>query len=296
MGLFAAVIEQGSFTAAAESLGVSKGFVSKRVSELERQLGVVLLHRTTRRLLLTAEGERFLRYCRDVVETAEEGWKVLQNRGSSVTGLLRITAPITYGQLFLPSLIQDFCQRFPEARVDLVLDNRAIDILADGFDLALRITDYPPNNYDLTTLGSMEDVVCAAPALLSEFGTPATPQQIRNLPCLLYLNPGRIRKWSFKKHRRVELVEVDGPAAYSHHGAMLGPLLQGCGVAKLPEYYVRQYIEQGALVRLLPDFECGIIPVYLVHQPPQSQPPRVREFIRMACLALGDGQSLSGRD
>ena len=282
MALFAEVVEVGSFTGAARSLDVSKGYVSKQISQLEEQLGVVLLRRTTRNLRLTEEGERFLEYCLEVVDTAEEGWRVLQNRGRQMAGPLRISAPITYGQLFLPELIQAFCHRYPGVTVDLVLDNRAVDLLGENFDLTFRITENPPTNYALTALGVMEDVVCAAPSLLQTFDPPGSPQQLSSLPCLLYLNPNRLAVWSFKKRRKVELVEVTGQMAFSQHSALLGPLLRGQGVAKLPEYFVREYLDDGRLVRLLESFECGTIPIYLVHRKLSEQPPRVREFVRFA--------------
>ena len=282
MALFTEVVENGSLTKAALSLGVSKGYVSKQVSSLEEELGVTLLRRTTRTLRLTEEGERFLEYSRKVVSTADLGWRALQNRGRQVAGPLRVSAPITYGQLFLPRLVQSFCLRYPDVTVDLVLENRAVDLISENFDLTFRITENPPSNYHLTALGVMEDVVCAAPSLFQSVEEPRTPRQLSTLPCLLYLNPNRLNQWSFRKRREVELVEVSGQMAFSHHSALLGPLLQGRGIAKLPEYFVREDLAEGRLVRLLEHYQCGAVPIYLVHQNLSEQPPKVSEFVRFA--------------
>ncbi len=282
MAAFAEVVEQGTFTAAAARLGVSKAHLSRQISSLEARLGVRLLRRTTRTLRLTEEGRTFHDYCRRMVETAREGLQLAQSRGHEVSGLLRISAPITYGQTFLGDLVTDFCARFPAVRVDLVLDNRHIDLLSNDFDLSFRITDHPPQTLSLTPLGVMEDVVCASPTYLRDRPRPETPTDLAGNECLLYLNPDRNRRWTFRKERRVEVVEVDGHLACNYHTALLEPLLAGLGIAKVPEYFVRDLVGSGRLVRLLEDYVCESRPIYLVHHDPLGQPPRVREFLRFA--------------
>lgn len=280
MLLFTEVVNQGSFTSAAETLGVSKSYVSKRMSVLEEELGVELLRRTTRKLYLTEEGERFLEYGRRVVETAEEGWRAVRNRGVEVAGHLRISAPVTYGQIFLPSLIESFCARHPRVEIDLMLANRTVDLQAENFDLAFRITDSPPTNYRLTGLGVMRDVVCGAPSLLKRLGPIDTPRKCAEMPCLLYLNPQRMSQWAFRKSGKLEVIDVTGSSAYNQHSALLGPLIEGRGLAKLPKYLVREHLEDGSLQIVLPDYDCGSIPIYLVHRELKEQPLRVTEFVR----------------
>jgi len=277
MATFAEVVERGSFTAAAEALGVSKGFVSKQISGLEARLGVSLMRRTTRRLHLTEEGERFYDYCRRLVEIAREGEAVMRSRSHSVSGLLRITAPISLGQVFLVDLVEDFSAQFEGVRIDLVLDNRFVDL--DDFDLAFRISENAPEHLAVTPLGMMEDVVCAAPAYLENRSVPRTPAELQEHRCLLYLNPGRGQRWTFRRQRRVEVVEVSGPTAYNYHTALLGPLLGGRGIAKQPGYFVAEYLRDGRLIRLLSDYQCDSLPIYLVHRELSGQPPRVREFV-----------------
>lgn len=280
MLLFTRVVDQGSFTSAAEVLGVSKSNVSKKISALEEELGVELLRRTTRKLYLTEEGERYLEYARRAVETAEEGWRAVHNRGVEVAGHLRISAPVTYGQIFLPSLIESFCERHPRVEIDLILANRTVDLQTENFDLAFRITDSPPSNYRLTGLGVMRDVVCGAPSLLRRLGPIDNPRKCAEVPCLLYLNPQRLAQWTFRKSGRLEVIDVTGPSAYSQHAALLGPLLEGRGLAKLPKYLVRDDLEEGRLELVLPDYDCGSIPIYLVHRELKEQPLRVTEFVR----------------
>lgn len=280
MAIFSEVVEQGSFTAAAERLGVSKSFVSKQVSLLESRLGgVKLLRRTTRRLKLTEEGAKFFDYCRRMVETAQEGVQLLQSRSHEVSGPLRVSAPITYGQTFLTEVVESFCDLYREVRVDLLLDNRRVDLLAENIDVAIRITESPPQTLFLTPLGVMEDVICCAPSYLSGREVPTKPSDLEDHECLLYLNPERLVRWALRKERRVHTVQVRGRTAYNYHSALLKPLLAGQGVAKLPQYFVAAYLRTGRLVRLLATYEADQIPIYLVHHDPAGQPPRVREFI-----------------
>ena len=287
MAAFAEVVEQGSFTAAAERLGASKSFVSKQISALEARLGVQLLRRTTRKLVLTEEGRTFHDYCRRMVETAREGQQVARSRAHEVSGHLRVSAPVTYGQVFLAPLVREFCARYPQVEVDLVLDNRRVDLLTEDFDLAIRITEHPPQTLSVTSLGMMQDVICAAPAYLRDRMAPATPEDLRDHDCLLYLNPHRMRRWTFRKADRVQIVEVHGPAAYNYHSAVLEPLLGGAGVAKLPDYFVAPFLADGRLIRLLASYQCDQLPIYLLHHDPKGQPPRVRQFLAFALARLG---------
>lgn len=277
MATFAEVVERGSFTAAAEALGVSKGFVSKQVAGLEARLGVSLMRRTTRRLHLTEEGERFYDYCRRLVQIAREGEAVMRSRSHSVSGRLRITAPISLGQVYLVELVEEFCADYPEVEIDLVLDNRMVDM--EDFDLAFRISENVPDHLAVTPLGIMEDVICAAPAYLEERKAPLLPAELVEHRCLLYLNPGRGQRWTFRRQRRVEVVEVTGPSAYNYHTALLGPLLAGRGLAKVPYYFVARHLRDGRLIRLLADYQCNTFPAHLVHRELSGQPPRVREFV-----------------
>lgn len=290
MSAFAEVVEQGSFTAAAERLGVSKSFVSKQVSALEEELGVKLLRRTTRRLVLTDEGRLFLDYCRRVRDTADEGIKLVQSQSHEVAGPLRVSAPLTFGQIHMAELVERFSDRFPEVEIDLILENRRIDLNLENVDVAVRITESPPLNLSVTPVGLMEDVICAAPSYLERRGAPEEPEELTEHRCLIYLNPIRMRRWTFRKERRVRVVEVSGATAYNTHQAMTGPLLEGIGIGKLPEYFVRHLLREKRLVRLFPDYQCDQLPIYLVHHELGGQPPRVRKFVDFL------RQSLEGKD
>lgn len=280
MSTFAEVVELGSFTAAAQRLDVSKSFVSKQVSALEEELGVKLLRRTTRSLVLTDEGHLFFDYCRRVRDTAAEGIKTVQSQSHEVAGPLRLTAPLTFGQVYMPGFVEQFSRRYPEVELDLVLENRRMDLDSESVDVAVRITESPPQNMAVTPVGIMEDVVCASPGYLQQRELPKCPDDLVEHRCLIYLNPARMKRWTFRKHRRVEVVEVSGPTGYNTHQAMMGPLLAGAGVGKVPEYFALQALDNGSLVRLLPGYQCDQLPIYLVHHPLEGQPPRVRELVR----------------
>lgn len=291
MSTFAEVMEVGSFTAAAQRLNVSKSFVSKQVSALEEELGVKLLRRTTRRLVLTDEGRLFLDYCRRMRDTASEGMKTVQSQSHEVAGPLRLTAPMTFGQVYMPEFVEQFSRRYPEVELDLVLENRRMDLDLESVDVAVRITESPPQNLAVTPVGIMEDVVCAAPKYLQQLAAPKCPDDLVEHRCLIYLNPARMKRWTFRRRRRVEVVEVSGPTGYNTHQAMMGPLLTGAGVGKVPEYFAKRALAEGRLVRLLPDYQCDQLPIYLVHRPLDGQPPRVRELVRF----LGESFALALR-
>lgn len=280
MATFAEVVSRGTFTAAGEALGVSKGFVSKQISSLETRLGVVLLRRTTRSLRLTEEGERFYEYCRRLVDTARDGFQLMQVRSHEVSGLLRMSAPITFGQVFLPEVVSRFCALYPAVEVDLVLENRVVDLLTENYDIAFRITETPPEPLSLTPLRMMEDIVCGAPSYLDRRGRPQVPADLRKHECLLYMNPNRNRRWTFRRERKVEVIEVDGHLATNHHHALKTILLNGAGLAKIPEYAVAAELKSGQLESVLKDYQSDTLPIYLVHHHPAGQPPRVREFVR----------------
>lgn len=285
MATFAEVVASGSFTAAADRLGLSKAFVSKQISQLESRFSVQLLRRTTRRLVLTEEGERFYDYCRRMTETAREGLAALESRSHEVSGPLRITAPITFGQVYLPRLAAGFCTLYPQVSVDLRLENQFIDLT--GVDIAFRITaGTPSDRLAVTPLGVLEEAVCATPAYWKTHGEPDSVNALAEHECLLYLHADRLSRWVFRRAREVKVVEVKGKLASNHHAALLGPLLEGYGVARLPEYLVRPYLADGRLRSVLADWKGDSLPIYALHHSGPGQSPRVREFLKYVLQEL----------
>ncbi|MFB6358289.1 MAG: LysR family transcriptional regulator, partial [Thiohalorhabdaceae bacterium] len=178
MALFARVVEQRSFSGAARDLGLSKSTVSKRVSRLEERLGVRLLHRTTRRLSLSEAGRTFYDYCRQAVAAAQAGEEAVTRLQEQPRGVLSLNAPVSFGSRHLAPVISRFMRRYPEVSVDMTLDDRVVDLVEAGFDVAVRIAELPDSTLIARRLAPARHVVCAAPAYLAQAGEPRTPADL----------------------------------------------------------------------------------------------------------------------
>ena len=178
MSSFVAVAETGSFVAAADATGLSKAAVSRHVAELEERLGVRLMQRTTRRLSLTDEGQRFLARCKDLLAAMDEAESELSSRTGSPSGLVRVNAPLTFGTIHLAPLWGRFMARYPQVTLDVTLGDRMVDLVEEGFDLAIRITNLPSSALVSRQLATTRMVLCASPNYLAENGTPTQPADL----------------------------------------------------------------------------------------------------------------------
>lgn len=282
MVIFAKVAEKGAMTAAADALGVSKSLVSKKINYLEDQLQTRLLVRTTRALQLTEEGVRFLEHCRRLTEVAAQAKESLAEHRGHVTGLLRISAPVTFGQAHMQSLVRAFCRQYPDVQIELYLENQKIDLVAQNIDIVVRIShDLPPDHIALP-LTTMRETIVTTPAYLERHGAPQTPADLSRHHCLIYLNPKPLTCWWFQKDGVVDEVQVRGCFAANYHTTLLQALLDGGGIARLPSYAVATHIAEGRLVPLLTDYQMPTFPVVLLYAPGSVVPARIRHFARFA--------------
>ena len=283
MAVFARVVEVSSFSAAARRLGLSKAAVSKHVARLERVLGVRLLNRTTRKLSLTEVGQAFYEHCARVVAEVEAAELAVSRLRSEPRGVLKLTAPAAFGHLHVAPAIPDFLDRHPELTVQMVMNDRVVDLAEEGCDVAIRMTNEPAGNLVARRLAPIRWVVCAAPQYLQRRGTPQFPQDLAQHNCLFYSFLEGSADWDFTSQAgAVTTVRVAGNFTVSNSEALREAVLRGLGVALLPTFTVGGDIQAGALQALL----SGYTPrgsfgtdIYAVYLPTRYLSPKVRAFV-----------------
>ena len=276
---FLAVAEQGSCSAAARRLGTTKSTVSKRVRLLEERLGVRLLHRTTRRLALTTLGEIYRDNCRRLVGELADTEAMLSAHARNPRGRLRVTAPMTFGILHLGAFIARFQERYPEVAVDLTLDDRFLDLVGEGYDLAIRIGRLEDSSLMARRLGGATSRCVAAPAYLARHGVPAHPRDLARHNCLRYLYTRRPDEWRFTRRGETVTVRVEGSLAANNGDLLREAARAGLGIARLPSFMIARELEDGTLQSLLPDWGGEEIGVFAVHPAHRQTNPALRAFL-----------------
>lgn len=280
IAVFVKVIEQGSFTAAAGHLALSKAAVSKYVGRLESRLGARLLNRTTRRLTLTEAGESlYARASAAIADLAAAETEVMDLTGAP-RGRLRVTAPSHFGEVFLAPLFAEFRQRWPDVTLDLDLDNRIVDLVEEGFDVGIRITTLASSSLVARRLADIRMVTVASPAYLERHGTPKEPSDLRNHECLAYSLERTPSEWRYCMglHRLIS-VRVTGGFRCNNDGALKRAALDGLGVLRFPELFVAKELRDGALVAVLTPFEMQQVTLSAVFPTRENLAPKVRVFV-----------------
>ena len=253
--IFLEVARQQSFTKAASILGISGPAASKQVMALEDSLGVKLLHRTTRMVNLTDEGVRFYERAHLALEELKDAAAELQDLKSVPKGVIRINAPLSFGQMHLLPVLSGFAKKYPDVLMDISLDDRTLDILAEGFDLVIRIGTLEDSSLIARQLSECPIYMVASPAYLKTHGTPKTPSDIRHHRMIIYSNAGISNEWRYKdKQGKPGAVRFDGVLRANSAEMMLQAALDGIGIAILPVFSVAAHLQAKQLVKLLPDY------------------------------------------
>lgn len=280
--IFVEVAEAGGFTKAASKLGRSKAHVSKQVAELERALGVALLHRTTRRLSLTETGRLYLEYCRQLKETLLDAERAVSAVRTEVAGRLRLTGPTSLGEVFLTDLVLEFQRRNPAVAIELDLSVARRDLAAEGYDAAIRASRAVEGDLVARPLGVMREVAVASPALLSRLGPLDEPADLGRAPCAINSQFSDDRHWVFERGGASRAVSVAGPLTANYYPVFRRVALSGAAVARLPLCLVRDELSDGRLVRVCAAYELLSLPLYLLYPARRNPPRRVRAFIDFA--------------
>jgi DNA-binding transcriptional LysR family regulator len=276
LAAFAVLLEVGSFTHAAERLGCSKGQLSKRIRALEQGLGVTLLQRTTRKLTLTSAGSTLLPEAQALLRQAQRARQSLARLSEDLSGTVRLTVPVSLGETFFDALLLDFAQRYPQIRIELELNNSYRDMLAEGFDLAIRAGENLDERLVAKPLFAMQELTCASPAYLALHGQPQNPQDLSAHVCLLNSHYRGPEEWLYHRQHQLSRVKVTGPFASNHYRLLKKAALAGVGVARLPSYMLQTELADGRLQWLLRDYQTRSTPVFLLHPYQGGLPKRTQ--------------------
>lgn len=289
MQVFRRVVETGSFVAAADALGLSKSMVSKHVLHLEARLGVRLLHRTTRSLRLTSEGAAYLARCAPLLDDIADAEAAMTSTRARASGLLRISVPDAFGLEHLTPLIATFLAKHPEAALDVSLSNRAVDLIEEGFDLAIRIGALPESTLVARRLCSARLVVVASPAYLRRHGAPRTPADLTKHACISYSAASAwSRHWRFARDGQAHDVAID-PRVVADSGAMQTQLAAaGVGVALVPTFVAGGELLAGRLRPVLSDYALPELSMFAVYPTRKHLTTKVRVFVDLLSAAHKD--------
>jgi DNA-binding transcriptional LysR family regulator len=279
MALFVQIAERGSLTRAAAALHTSLPSVVRTLAALEARLGVRLFNRTTRRLALTAEGQQYLVHCRRILADVADAESALGMQQQVPAGDLSVTAPLLFGQLHVTPVIGGFLERHRQVRVALTLSDQPLNLVQDGFDIAVRIGHLPDSGLVAKPVGQIRRVVCASPKYLKQAGTPARPQDLAGLECvrLTGLTPGNT--WQFAERGRPVTVPVKGPFVCNQALATIDACLQGLGFGMFLSYQVQHLLARKRLRTVLEPFEPPPIPVSIVYPQARYLATRARLLI-----------------
>jgi len=287
--VFVAVVECGSFSSAAERLGMTKSAVSKRISVLEDSLGIRLFHRTTRKLTLTEAGERFSDYARNAYSLAQDGFAALSSYQGKPKGVLKINAPMTFSRLHLVPFIKEFLDTYPDIEVILSMDDKVVDMTEGAFDVGIRIGELKDSSLIARKLVDCKSVVCASQDYLKQYGTPQTPHDLTRHNCIYYSLFQAGVEWSFYHADKKIKVEPKGNFIVNNSDAIAEVLLQGLGICQMPTFIVSAYLSDGRLVPLLEDYNLPEHAIYAVYPERKHLPEKVKVFIEFMKNKLGTG-------
>jgi DNA-binding transcriptional LysR family regulator len=278
-----AVVETSSFTAASERLGISKALVSKYVGEVESKLGIRLFNRTTRQLALTDAGRRYYQQSVTLLEQYSTLVDTVTGEQSKPRGLLRISAPVTFGEMKLSPLLPKFLALYPDLQVELVLTNSAMDMLEEGIDVRLRIGGVDDSTMIARHLKTFPLVLCASPKYVAKHGLPSAPQQISEHQCVIDSNFRIGKHWPFiSPDGQSVTVDVQSAISVNSPQAVREIAIAGGGIAMTPEFIVEDAINDGKLTAILPEYTTLEFGLYAIYPHRKYVAKKVRCFIDYA--------------
>lgn len=254
LAAFTKVADHLSVSNAAAELGVSKGLVSKRVAQLEQALQTTLFSRSTRRVALTPAGEIYLDFARSALASIAQADERLRDLRHEMTGQIRLTAPVSLGQRLLARVIAEFIGEYPAIEIDLILDDRMLDLAYEGIDIALRMSPTHPPDMISVPLIELDWIICASPKYLERAGAPSEPADLAGHPCISYWRERADQNWTLSRNGETVTLSVSGPMRANNPEAVTEAAVAGMGIALVPLYVCEAALEQGRLVRILQEW------------------------------------------
>jgi len=288
IAVFVRIVERGSFTLAAQDLSLSRAVASKYVTRLEKRLGARLLHRTTRRLSLTEAGAALFEASRGAIERIEEAEAAVAQLQSEPRGRLKVSAPMSFGILHLGPAIAQFARSRPLVSLELRLDDRYVNLVEEGIDVALRIGTLTDSSLVARKLSSSRQVVCASPDYLAENGEPEVPQDLAAHNCLLYSYSSAVNVWRFTGPDGRELpVAVSGNLRINNGIVEAEAAVAGMGILMSPAFYVGPLIRAKKLKQVLTRYRLADLGIYALYPQRAHVPPKVRAFVDFLAERFG---------
>lgn len=269
---FVAVAEAHSFTAAASRLGISTAQVSRQIGALETRLAVKLFYRTTRKVTITDAGQVYYNHCRQVLDGLDEAERAISELQQTPKGRLNITAPVTYGETRIAPLVNDFMRRYPELEVNLTLTNQMLDLVAERFDLAIRLGELEDSTMMAKRLSQRTHYTCAAPQYLTAHGTPHSLSELDHHNCL----QGTVGYWRFQENGRTRHIRVQGSLRCNSGFSLVDAARKGIGIIHLPDYYVKTELASGRLVAVLNSYRAPDDGIWAIYPQNRHLSPKVR--------------------
>lgn len=280
----------GSLSAAARALDITPPAATMRLAAMENRLGVRLLNRSTRKISLTPEGELYLQHATRLLADLREMDEIVAGNRQMPRGLLRVNAPLGFGRTVIAPLVSTFTARFSAVEVLLEVTDRPIDLVAKGFDLAIRFGELPDNRLNARRIMSNRRFICASPAYLEKHGTPKTLADLARHRCIVHRqNDDAYGVWRFLTDGRTEIVKVHGALSSNDGDIVQGWALDGQGIVIRSEWDVAKYLDSGRLQRILPEFALPSADLYAYYPSKQNLPARVRAFINFLVEELAAG-------
>ena len=293
--VLAAVIESKNFVRAGEALGMTQSGVSRAIQRLEERLGIRVFERTSKMVRLTEDGNLFCKEALPLLSQLEEVAGGVQNASGIVRGLLRVNVDPTFARLFLAPRIGDFLAAHPALKMELVIRDRLGDIVAEGFDAAIRFGEPEPSGLIIRRLLQVRVLTCAAPSYVKRRGKPVTPLELqtKNHECLLFRDSatGRPFPWEFHRGKQRTTVQIKGQLVLNDALTQLDACVAGCGVAQIFDLDMDHLLKSGRLINLYPDWSDELFPLYLYHASRRNMPLKLRTFIDFIVASLKPNHS-----
>ncbi len=278
LATFVRVVDAGSFTQAAKDLGVSTSQVSRSIARLEDRLATRLMHRTTRRLSLTEAGRALHERAGALLTELDDVEGALRDHGGAVRGTIRLTMPIHFGIRYVAPLTAKFAELYPYIRFDLSFDDRRVDLIAEGYDLAIRVANLSDSSLLARRLGRTRSLTVAAPSYLASRGVPENPRDLAGWEALVYSHDAAPTSWRFRGPDGETTVKVTNRFLVNNLEGLLAAAVAGLGVARMPDAIVTPEVRAGLLTRVLAPWEDEV-PVWAVYPPGRHLSPKVRTFV-----------------
>ena len=276
---FTKVVQHSSFAAAARDLRLSRSAVSKYVMELEQELGVQLLSRTTRSVTATENGQAYYERCLAILSDLEEADLSATRLQAEVRGLLRINAPMSFGTLHLARAVADFMEKYPDLRIQLLLSDQQVDPVQEGFDVTLRIADLPSSSMIARRIAPARRAICASPSYLARHGTPKHPDDLRGHACLTYGHLATGNQWKLTGPDGDHWIAIPWTLCTNNAEVLRDAAVQGRGIALLPTFIAGADFQQGRLATILPGYQAPEISIYAIYPATRHLSLKVRVFI-----------------